>query len=118
VQIEVKGRNLAVSDELRECVARRFEKVGKQVAEQAVLEVELSSERQPASPELCIAEAALHLKGTTLRARESSREIKHSIHLVADDMARQVKRHRDKRRNRRAAPPPVVEPGGEAAAAL
>ena len=27
MQIEVKGRNLPVTDELRECVSRRFEKV-------------------------------------------------------------------------------------------
>ena len=29
MRIEVKGRNLQVTDELRECVERRFEKVGK-----------------------------------------------------------------------------------------
>ena len=48
MQIEVKGRNVTVTDELRECVQRRFEKVGKQVSELAVLEVELSEERNPA----------------------------------------------------------------------
>jgi putative sigma-54 modulation protein len=37
----------------------------------------------------------------TLRAKESSRDIKHSINLIADELARQVKRHRDKRRGRR-----------------
>ena len=50
MQIEVKGRNLQVTDDLRECVTRRFEKVGKQVCELAVLEVELSEERNPANP--------------------------------------------------------------------
>src|SRR5689334_20303906 len=38
--IEVKGRNLPVTDELREAVERRFEKVSKQVSELATLEVE------------------------------------------------------------------------------
>ena len=74
MQIEVKGRNLPVTDELRETVARRFEKVGKQVSELAVLEVELFEERNPANPDSQVAEATLRLKGTTLRARESSRE--------------------------------------------
>ena len=101
MQIEVKGRNLPVTDELRECVARRFEKVAKQVSELAVLEVELCEERNPANPDSQVAEATLHLKGTTLRARESSRDIKHSINLISDELARQVKRHRDKRRGRR-----------------
>ena len=116
MRIEVKGRNLQVTDELRECVQRRFEKVGKQVSELAVLEVELSSEKNPANPEGLVAEATLHLKGVTLRATDSSRDIKHAINLVADELARQVKRHRDKRRKRResraaAQGRPEAEPG-------
>ncbi len=103
MRIEVKGRNLQVTDELRECVARRFEKVGKQVSELAVLQVELSQERNPANPEKLVAEATLHLKGVTLRATDSSRDVKHSINLAADELARQVKRHRDKLRHRREA---------------
>jgi putative sigma-54 modulation protein len=126
MQIEVKGRNVTVTDELRECVQRRFEKVGKQVSELAVLEIELSEERNPAIADSHVAEATLHLKGITLRARDASRDIKHSINLIAEDMARQVKRHRDKRRARREAraaaepiplePPVAEEPGGAAAA--
>jgi putative sigma-54 modulation protein len=101
--IEVKGRNLAVTDELREFVERRFEKVSRQVSEFATLEVEFSEERNPANPDHCVAEATLQLKGVTLRARDASRDLKHALNLVADDMSRQVKRHRDKRRNRREA---------------
>jgi putative sigma-54 modulation protein len=37
----------------------------------------------------------------TLRASERSTDMGHSINLVADDLARQVKKHRDKRRKRR-----------------
>jgi putative sigma-54 modulation protein len=103
MQIEVKGRNLAVTDELRGVVSRRFDKVAKQVSELAVLEVELCEERNPANPDSQVAEATLRLKGTTLRAREASRDLKHSINLISEDLARQVKRHRDKRRRRREA---------------
>ena len=101
MRIEVKGRNLQVTDELREVVARRFEKVGKQVSEMATLEVELSEEHNPANPAQTKAEASLHLKGTTLRASNASPDARHSINLVAEELARQVKRHRDKRRGRR-----------------
>jgi putative sigma-54 modulation protein len=125
MRIQVKGRNLQVTDELREVVARRFEKVGKQVSELAVLEVELSAERNPANPDGQVAEATLHLKGVTLRATNSSRDIKHAINLIADELARQVKRHRDKRRKRREsrgaapqAPPPAAEPGPAAPGTL
>jgi putative sigma-54 modulation protein len=115
MQIEVKGRNLMVTDELRGVVNRRFDKVAKQVSELAVLEVELCEERNPANPDSQVAEATLRLKGTTLRAREASRDLKHSINLISEDLARQVKRHRDKRRRRREAraASPIPADGGE-----
>jgi putative sigma-54 modulation protein len=99
MHIEVKGRNLQVTDELRECIERRFDKVGKQVSDQAVLEVEVADERVPGEP--VTAEAVLHLKGTALRAKDSAKDAKSAVNLVAEEMARQVKRHRDKRRGRR-----------------
>ena len=101
MQIMVKGRNYSVTDECRELVARRFEKVAKQVSDLAVLEVELSDGRKPGEGR--IAEATLYLKGTTLRAKDSSKDMNHAIHLIADEMSVQVKRHRDKRRGRREA---------------
>jgi putative sigma-54 modulation protein len=117
MQIEVKGRNVPVSDELREYITRRFEKVGKQVSDLAVLQVEVFEERNPANPDSQVAEATLHLKGVTLRACEASRDLKHSVNLVSDELARSVKKHRDKRRRRReqraAAPPPPGEAEGD-----
>ncbi|HTX44776.1 MAG TPA: ribosome-associated translation inhibitor RaiA [Solirubrobacteraceae bacterium] len=101
MRIEVKGRNLTVSDDLRDHVSRRFRKVERQVSELAELEVELSEERNPAIADSQIAEATLHLKGVTLRARDASADIVHSINMVSDEISVQVKRHRDKRRKRR-----------------
>jgi putative sigma-54 modulation protein len=101
MQIEVKGRNTTVSDEIRDHVEKRFAKVGKQVSELAVLSVELWEEQNKANPESMVAEVTLHLKGTTLRARDASRDMAHSINLCADELSIQVKRHRDKRRKRR-----------------
>lgn len=103
MQIEVKGRNCPVSDDLRERTERRFSKVAKQVSELARLEVELFEERNRANPECYVAEVTLHLKGVTLRAKEATRDLDHSINLAAEEMARQVKRHREKRRKRREA---------------
>jgi ribosome hibernation promoting factor len=100
VRIEVRGRNTEVTDGLRQHVEKRFARVGKQVSELAVLEVELSEERNPAITNRQIAEATLHLKRVTLRAHEASPEMLHSIHETAEDLRRQVKRHREKRRKR------------------
>jgi putative sigma-54 modulation protein len=101
MRIEVKGRNLPVSEDLREHVAKRFRKVERQVSELAELEVEVFEERNPAIADSQVAEATLHLKGVTLRARDASPDIMHSINLCADELHVQVKRHRDKRRKRR-----------------
>jgi len=101
MQIEVKGRNTPVTDELREYVTRRFRKVAKQVSELARLEIELREERNPAIADNQCAEATLVLKGVTLRARDQARDLRHAINLCEEDLSRQVKRHRDKRRGRR-----------------
>ena len=101
MRIEVKGRNLPVSDDLREHVEKRFRKVARQVSELAELEVEVFEERNPAIADSQVAEVTLHLKRATLRARDASPDIVHSINLAADEIAVQVKRHRDKRRKRR-----------------
>jgi putative sigma-54 modulation protein len=101
VRIEIRGRNMEVTEELREHVEKRFRRIGKQVSDLALLDVELSEERNPAIPDSQVAEAALQLKGVTLRAHEASPDMMHTIHELAEDIRRQVKRHREKRRKRR-----------------
>jgi putative sigma-54 modulation protein len=110
MRIEVKGRNVPVSEDLREHVERRFRVIGKQVSELAELEVEVFEEPNPSIPERCIAEATLHLKGVTLRAVHASRDLKHSVNVVSEELAVQVKRHREKRRKRREARDPLALP--------
>ena len=101
MQIEVKGRNTPVTDELKEYVEKRFTRVAKQVSDLARLEVEVAEERNPAISDNQLAEATLYLKGVTLRARDRSRDLRHAINLCEEELSRQVKRHREKRRGRR-----------------
>jgi len=104
MRIQVKGRNgVVVDEELRSRLEKKLQKVARQVSPLAELEIELSEERNPAIKESQVAEATLHLKGVTLRAREASSDMGHSVNMLADDLARQVKKHRDKRRARREA---------------
>ncbi|MDQ6816462.1 MAG: ribosome-associated translation inhibitor RaiA [Actinomycetota bacterium] len=110
MRIAIKGRNLHVSEALKVHVDRRFRKVSRQVSELAELELELFEERNPAIADRQVAEATLHLKGVTLRARDASPDIVHSINLCADELAVQVKRHRDKRRKRRESRTAAVPP--------
>src|SRR3954447_8026833 len=72
MRIELKARKVAVSDDLRERVEKRFEKIGRQVSPFAKLEIELSEDRNPRVANSQIAEVTLHLKGTSLRAQNSA----------------------------------------------
>lgn len=102
MQIEIKGRNIPVPDDLRQHAERRLRKVARQVSDLARLEIELSQEPNPrVAGRRQVVEATLYLKGITLRARDASPQMLHSLNLVVDELARQVKRHRDQRRRRR-----------------
>ena len=103
MRISVKERNVPVDDELRRRVDKKFAKVARQVSELADLEVELCEERNPSIRDSQVVELTLHLKGVTLRAHEASEDMVHSLNLAAEDISRQVKRHREKRRKRREA---------------
>ena len=103
MRIAMKGRNVPVGDELRERVNKKFAKIARQVSPLADMEVELIEERNPSIRQSQVVEVTLYLKGVTLRAREASESMAHSVNLAAEDLARQVKRHRDKRRKRREA---------------
>jgi putative sigma-54 modulation protein len=124
MQIDIKGRNVPVTGQIRSHVERRLAKVSRQVSELARLEIELFKEPNPRVADCQVAEATLYLKGVTLRARDASPEMSHSLNLVVDELARQVKRHRDKRRHRREAraasaqalPPQTPPPGLSATA--
>ena len=101
MRMEIRGRNVEITDDLRETVRKRFQRLGRQVSSLATLDVVLSEERNPSIADNQIAEATFHLKGVTLRAREASPEMMHTVHELAEDVRRQVKKHRDLRRKRR-----------------
>jgi putative sigma-54 modulation protein len=103
MQIAIKGRNVQVTEDIRTHAERRMSKIARQVSDLARLELELYEERNPRVADRHVAEATLYLKGITLRARDASPDVLRSLHLVSDELARQVKRHRDKRRHRREA---------------
>jgi putative sigma-54 modulation protein len=100
MRIEVRGRTFEIDDELQEHVFKRFRRVGQQVSELATLEVIVWEEKNPAIADNQVAEATLRLKGVTLHAEEASPEMAHTVHELAEDIRRQVKKHREKRRKR------------------
>src|SRR6185295_16165785 len=100
MRLEVKGRNVDVSDLIRRYAEEKLERVERQLPEATQIEVELALETNPSISADHIAEATVWAKGTTLRVRESSNAFETSIDLLSDKLERQVKRYREKRSRR------------------
>ena len=96
MQIDITGLNIAITDELRELVDRRFAKISRQVSELATCEVLLSEERNPAIKDAQKAEANLQIKGVTLNAKAHAQDMRTAVGQVVDELARQVDRRREK----------------------
>jgi putative sigma-54 modulation protein len=98
MRLQVKGKNVEVSPTMREYAERKLSKLAKQLADQTQVEVELSEQRNPSIAESHVAEGTIFTKGPTLRAKESSTDMKASIDQLVDKLERQVKRYREMRR--------------------
>lgn len=104
MQLQVKGRNLELTDGIREYAERKLAKLDKQLHELTRVEVELTVERNPSIAANQVAEATVWLKGRTLRCREASRDMKASIDELTEKLLRQIKETREKTHPRRRGP--------------
>ena len=101
MQLQVKGKNLEVSDSIRSYAERKLAKLEKQLQPTTRVEVELAVEKNPSVAENQIAEATVWMKGHTLRATEATRDMKASIDELVEKLLRQVHEQRDKRLSKR-----------------
>jgi len=101
MNLQVKGRNLEVSDQIRQYAEEKLGKLDRLVKDPTRIELELAVEKNPSISDNQIAEATVWTKGPVLRARETSADMKASIDQLVSKLERQVKRYRDKRRPRK-----------------
>ena len=101
MELQVKGKNLQVSDAIRSYAERKLSKLDKQVSKLARVELELAVEKNPSIAANQVAEATVWLKGHTLRAREASRDMKLSIDELTEKLLRQVKDERERKASKR-----------------
>ena len=97
MQLHVKGKNLEVNESTRSYVERKLQKLDRRVHELTEVEIELAVERNPSIAESQVAEATVHLKGRTLRAREAATDMKAAIDELSDKLVRQVRDLHEKR---------------------
>jgi putative sigma-54 modulation protein len=124
MRLQVKGKNVEVTDAIQDYAERKLGKLARQLSDPTRVELELTVERNPSIAENHVAEATIWTKGPTLRAREASADMKASIDQLADKLERQVKRYRQKRRHEHdrhgngPAPPRGARAGEELGSAL
>lgn len=102
MRLQVKGKNVEVTDSIRTYAEAKLKKLERHLHDPTRVEVELAVERNPSISQNQVAEATVWTKGPVLRARETSTDMKASIDQLADKLARQVKRYRQKQRRRHA----------------
>jgi putative sigma-54 modulation protein len=100
MQLQVRGKNVDVSDAIRGYAEEKLGRLGRQLNDTTRVELELAVEKNPSIAASHVAEATIWTKGPTLRARESAPDVKASIDQLVDKLERQVTRYREKRQRR------------------
>jgi ribosome hibernation promoting factor len=100
MQLQVKGRNVEITDSIRAYAERKLGKLERQLGDVRV-ELELIQERNPSIAAKQVAEAAVFpARGPAIRAKEASADMKASIDKLAEKLLREVKKQRDKQAHR------------------
>lgn len=100
MRLQVKGKNVEVSDAIRSYAEQKLGKLDRQLSDLTRVELELAVERNPSIAANQVAEATIWTKGPVLRARESSADMRASIDQLTEKLLRQVKHYRERRRGR------------------
>jgi putative sigma-54 modulation protein len=98
MRLQVKGKNVEVSDSIRTYAEQKLHKLDKQLSDLVQVEVELSTEKNPSIRENQVAEATVFTKGHPLRARAATSDMRASIDGLTDKLLRELKEYQDKRR--------------------
>ena len=100
MRLQVKGKNVEVTDTLRAYAEEKLAKLERQLHDLTRVELELAVERNPSIAASQVAEATIWTKGPVLRAREASSDMRASIDQLIEKLERQVIRYREKRHRR------------------
>src|SRR4051812_11952664 len=82
MRLQVKGRNVDVTDNLFAYAEKKLGKLAKHLSDGARCELELAAETNPSIEQRQVAEATVWTKGPILRARESTTDMYTAIDQV------------------------------------
>ena len=121
MQLQVKGKNLPVTDALRAHAERKAAKLDRILPPWDApthVEIELFVEHNRSVDRRQVAEATVRTKGPVLRAREHADDMYLAIDHVVQKLERQAARYRDRRKSHRdphGRPPEALENGAATA---
>jgi putative sigma-54 modulation protein len=105
MKLVIHGKNIEITDAIREYVHLKIEKAVnhfQQITNQ--VDVHLSVARNPRISTKQAAEVTIYANGNVIRAEESSETLYASIDLVADKIARQLRKYKERRQEHKAQP--------------
>lgn len=109
MKLVIQGKNIEITDAIRDYVRQKIEKAVNHFQTLTTeVDVHLSVARNPRIPKQ-IAEVTIYVNGAIVRAEEASENLYASIDLVADKIARQLRKYKEKRADRRHEPIKTAE---------
>ena len=98
MRLQVKGKNVEVSDAIRIYAEEKLGRLERQLDDPTRVELELAVEKNPSIADNQVAEVTVWTKGSTLRVKEASTDMKASIDQLTDKLLRQIDHARGKQR--------------------
>ena len=98
MKLVIHGKNIEITDAIREYVHQKIEKAASHFLNTTnEVDVHLSVARNPRVNSKQIAEVTVYANGAVIRAEEGSESLYASIDLVADKIARKLRKYKEKR---------------------
>lgn len=110
MKLVIHGKNIEITDAIREYVHQKIEKAVSHFQNITnEVDVHLSVARNPRINTRQAAEVTIYANGNIIRAEESSENLYASIDLVADKIARQLRKYKEKRQEHKTQPIPTTD---------
>ncbi|MBA3921174.1 MAG: ribosome-associated translation inhibitor RaiA [Nostocaceae cyanobacterium] len=110
MKLVIHGKNIEITDAIREYVHQKIEKAVSHFQSMTTeIDVHLSVARNPRISTRQAAEVTIYANGGVIRAEEQSESLYASIDLVADKIARQLRKYKERRQDKKTNALPTIE---------
>ena len=110
MKLVIQGKNIEITDSLREYVTNKIEKAVNHYQNLTTeVDVHLSVAKNPRINSKQTAEVTIYVNGSIVRAEEGSESLYASVDLVADKISRQLRKYKEKRQAQSHAPVKTAE---------